>query len=112
MQFFCFVFLQAVQAQLEGCKKYDHRTLKQLFSFSLLLSGAPDEPRQRAKAMLRPHQAPGHLGAVLRRQLQRYTKEIPEHGGVGLRLPLTSAFRWMVRLDRKSTHPVPTPHPQ
>lgn len=60
--------------------------------FFLLLSGAPDEPRERAKAVLRPHQAPPHLSAVLRRQLQRHTEEIQEHGGAGLRLPLTSAF--------------------
>lgn len=66
--------------------------LNDCFLVFLLLLGAPDEPRECAKAMLRPHQAPRHLSAVLRRQLQRHTKEIQEHGGAGLRLPLTSAF--------------------
>lgn len=54
-------------------------------------SGAPDEPRERAQAMLCPYQASRHLSTVLRRQLQRHIKEIQEHGGAGLRLPLTSA---------------------
>lgn len=54
-------------------------------------SGAPDEPRERAQALLCPHQASRHLSTVLRRQLQRHIKEIQEHGGAGLRLPLTSA---------------------
>lgn len=41
--------------------------------------------------MLRPHQAARHFSALFRRQLQRHTEEIQEHGGAGLRLPLTRA---------------------
>lgn len=62
-----------------------YRGLKNVFWFS----GAPDEPRERTKAVLRPHQAPRHLSALLWRQLQRHPEEIQEHGGAGLRLPLT-----------------------
>lgn len=41
--------------------------------------------------MLCPYQASRHLSTVLRRQLQRHLKEIQEHGGAGLRVPLTHA---------------------
>lgn len=54
-----------------------------------LFPGAPDEPRERTEAVLRPHQAARHFSALFRRQLQRHTEEIQEHGGAGLRLPLT-----------------------
>lgn len=76
-----------VQTELEWCEKCGRRPFKDWF----VLSGAPDEPRERAKAMLRPYQASRHLSTVLRRQLQRHLKEIQEHGGAGLRVPLTYA---------------------
>lgn len=75
------------QAEPEWCEKCGRRPFKDR-SF---LSGAPDEPRERAKAMLCPYQASRHLSTVLRRQLQRHLKEIQEHGGAGLRVPLTHA---------------------
>lgn len=75
------------QAELERCEKRGRGPFEDCFS----LSGAPDEPRERAKAMLRPYQASRHLRTVLRRQLQRHFKEIQEHGGAGLRVPLTRA---------------------
>lgn len=76
-----------VQTKLERCEKCGQRPFKDCF----FLSGAPDEPRERAKAMLCPYQASCHLSTVLRRQLQRHLKEIQEHGGAGLWVPLTHA---------------------
>jgi len=58
-------------------------------NYDPLISGAPDEPRECTKALLRPHQTPRHFSALLRRQLQRHTEEIQKHGGTRLRLPLT-----------------------
>lgn len=57
-------------------------------AFPPLIPGAPDEPRERTEAVLRPDQTPRHLSALLRRQLQRHPEEIQEHGGSRLRLPL------------------------
>lgn len=61
--------------------------------YFLWFSGAPDEPGECTKAVLRPHKAPRHLSALLRRQLQRDPEEIQKHGGTGLWLPLTPASR-------------------
>lgn len=55
----------------------------------IFIPGAPDEPWERAKAVLRPHEAPRHLRALLRRQLQCHPQEVQKHGSTGLRLPLT-----------------------
>ena len=51
--------------------------------------GPPDEPGERPQAVLCSHQAPRHLRALLRRQLQCHPQEVQEHGGPGVWLPLT-----------------------
>lgn len=53
------------------------------------LPGTPDETRCRPQGLLRTHQTECHLRAVLRQQQQRHPAQAPQHGGQGLRLPLT-----------------------
>lgn len=55
---------------------------------SLSLPGPLHQPGHGAEALLRPHAAPRHLSALLRRQLQRHPQEIPQHGGQSVWLPL------------------------
>jgi len=52
-------------------------------------AGSSHEAAVRAAAVLRSDQTVRHLRALLRRQLQRHTQEVPQHGGAGVRLPLT-----------------------
>ncbi|XP_036178713.1 bone morphogenetic protein 7 isoform X2 [Myotis myotis] len=74
--------------------------------------GPLHQPGHSAQALLRPHPAECHLGALLRRQLQRHPEEIQEHGCPGLWLPLAS---WKAGplgppfLDPATHHQVPGP---
>ena len=56
-------------------------------------TGSPHEPRVRPQAVLCAHEAQRHLGALLRRQLQRHPEEVQEHGRPSVRLPLTRGER-------------------
>lgn len=79
---------------------------------SLCVAGPLHQPGHSAQALLRPHPAERHLGALLRRQLQRHPEEIQEHGCPGLWLPLAS---WKAGplgppfLDPATHHPGPRP---
>lgn len=60
-----------------------------LLNWSRLSSSGPlNVSWQRAKAVLRPHQAQRNIGALLRRQLQRDPQEIQKYGRQVMRLPL------------------------
>lgn len=66
------------------------------------LPGTPDETRCCPQGLLRTHQTECHLCALLRQQQQRHPTQAPQHGGQGLRLPLTpcsaACFCYLTRL--------------
>ena len=51
-------------------------------------AGAPHESVQSAQAVLRPHQTLVHLRPLLRRQFQRHSQEVPQHGRQIVRMSL------------------------